>query len=265
MVIRPALQERDCKIHQNPVSLPIFVHRHTIRRLKAMSMRCHRRYVATWSSRQLFFILIILVTSNVTTTEMIDEQTMSNSSTTTDEKSLEEPIVADPTTGSTSIEQHHDGGKRLKTMTVGTYHDELYCLNNGTQHTGDICNESNEYIIIRKRTKILTIPDVETLEALVGHKVPPSSNASWIPVVDPELLAAPSTEEGFEPLQSLKKYADNPDEYDPSLLIVLVIMLVPTSLSYSSTFPHHHPHPQSDVHFLPTPSAHRLAYIQNRS
>ena len=120
------------------------------------------------------------------------------------------------TPGAIATEEQLAEGKQYKTMTVAADGGKVYCLNNGTQKAGDLCNESNEYVVLRKRTQIFTIPDIETLEALMGFKIDPN-NVSWIPELDPALLTAPGTEQVQEPLPSLKKYADNPDELETDL------------------------------------------------
>jgi hypothetical protein len=172
-------------------------------------MHGHRQCARTWTARPLLLVLILLIISLIAT-EIIDEQRIP-----TVERSLQD--VVDPTAGVVATDEHRDEEKQFKTMTVGAYNDgEVYCLNNGTQHEGDKCNENNEYFVLRKRTKVFTIPDIETLEALVGFKIDPN-NVSWIPEVDPALLAAPTTEQVKEPLQSLKKNADNPDELETDL------------------------------------------------
>lgn len=93
-------------------------------------------------------------------------------------------------------------------MIIGTYNDKVYCLYNGTQQYGDTCNENSAYVVIREYTKVLTIPDIETLKVLVSSVDDPF-NVSRIHMVDPDILTASNTEEIIEPLLSLRNGAND--------------------------------------------------------
>ena len=164
-------------------------------------MHSHRCQCATkWTARPLLLVLVMMLIISMVSTEVVEEHRFL--------RSLGQENEA--------TEEHVAEDKQYKTMTVGADGGKVYCLNNGTQRAGDQCNESNEYVVLRKRTQIFTIPDIETLEALMGFKIDPN-NVSWIPELDPALLTAPGTEQVQEPLPSLKKYADNPDELETDL------------------------------------------------
>jgi hypothetical protein len=95
--------------------------------------------------------------------------------------------------------------KKYKTMTIGTYNDEVYCLKSATQHDGDDCNENSAYIVLRTYIKVYKIQDIQTLKALQVSFAEDYQNVSQIHTIDPAILTAPDTEEISEPLLSLKQ------------------------------------------------------------
>jgi hypothetical protein len=131
-------------------------------------------------------------------------QTISNFSVKSNESSLKGIAIINSTTGAAATKIQYDEKNRYKTMTIGAYNDEVYCLINATQHDGDDCNNNSAYIIIRKYKKVFNIPNIQTVEALVRSTDDPLSR---IYTIDSILLTAPSTEEMFEPSISLKRAA----------------------------------------------------------
>ena len=121
-----------------------------------------------------------------------------------------------------------------KSLKVGVGNDEIYCLNEGTMTDGKLSCNDNKFVLVHTTYEVRTIPDIDTLEALVRQKVPilflslrillPNSilifshqvdatNVSWIPPASPGLLDHPGTIMG-PPLQSLRKAANDADESD---------------------------------------------------
>lgn len=86
-------------------------------------------------------------------------------------KSNETSLIGIPifntTTGAAATKLQYDEKNGYKTMTIGGYNDEVYCLNNAAQHDGDDFNNNSACIIIRKYTKVFNIPDIQTVEGLV--------------------------------------------------------------------------------------------------
>jgi hypothetical protein len=154
-----------------------------------------------YTIRPRFITLITLVISIISLRYAVG-QTISNFSVKFNETSLKGIPIINTTTGAAATKLQYDEKNRYKTMTIGGYNDEVYCLNNATQHDGDDCNNNSAYIIVRKYTKVFNIPDIQTVEGLVRSTDDPLSR---IYTINSTLLTAPSTEEIFEPLLSLKR------------------------------------------------------------
>jgi hypothetical protein len=98
-----------------------------------------------------------------------------------------------------SFESTIKGVGIIQTMTIGTYNDEVYCLNKATQNDENNCNENSAYIVLRKYTKVYKIQDIPTLKALQVSSEEDHQNISQIHTIDSAILTAPNTEEISEP------------------------------------------------------------------
>eukprot|EP00596_Hydrurales_sp_CCMP1899_P002138 CAMPEP_0119047136 /NCGR_PEP_ID=MMETSP1177-20130426/51145_1 /TAXON_ID=2985 /ORGANISM="Ochromonas sp, Strain CCMP1899" /LENGTH=481 /DNA_ID=CAMNT_0007021279 /DNA_START=290 /DNA_END=1735 /DNA_ORIENTATION=+ len=140
---------------------------------------------------------------------MVDKEKVTEFLTVNVEESVKDKRILNLRNDTAIINQNYNEIDANKKVTIGIYNDEIYCLNDSSQYENDAsdCHERSKYVILRKYTKIFTIPDFVTLKALMDKTDDPNK-FSKIHEIDPALLADPSTEIVLEPLTTLKQNGD---------------------------------------------------------